>query len=156
MNKIQLRLVEQEDELNEELTTDEEVVDTQEDEFDEEVDNEESSFIDSDELNELRDIILDLPDDIELLLLNDNVIVLGTVDDQVTYLYTLPEEADDFVLIEMPFELDKIMSTDSIIKYTPDSVDSRHDKVVDLLMSKLEPEKEIEVTEEVDEDVKED
>lgn len=156
MNKIQLRLVEQEDESNEELTTDEEVVDTQEDEFDEEVDNEESSFIDSDELNELRDIILDLPDDIELLLLNDNVIVLGTVDDQVTYLYTLPEEADDFVLIEMPFELDKIMSTDSIIKYTPDSVDSRHDKVVDLLMSKLEPEKEIEVTEEVDEDVKED
>lgn len=156
MNKIQLRLVEQEDELNEELTTDEEVVDTQEDEFDEEVDSEESSFIDSDELNELRDIILDLPDDIELLLLNDNVIVLGTVDDQVTYLYTLPEEADDFVLIEMPFELDKIMSTDSIIKYTPDSVDSRHDKVVDLLMSKLEPEKEIEVTEEVDEDVKED
>lgn len=156
MNKIQLRLVEQEDELNEELTTDEEVVDTQEDAFDEEVDNEESSFIDSDELNELRDIILDLPDDIELLLLNDNVIVLGTVDDQVTYLYTLPEEADDFVLIEMPFELDKIMSTDSIIKYTPDSVDPRHDKVVDLLMSKLEPEKEIEVTEEVDEDVKED
>lgn len=141
MSKLRLSLLEDE-ELNEQVPVDgelsQEQVDSIEDENSE--DTETGDFITSPELNELRDIILDVPEDIELLLLNDDVIVLGIIDDSVTYLYTLTDDAEDFTLTEMPLDIDEIKNNESIIKYTVDGPDSRHSKVVDLLMQKLNPE----------------
>lgn len=141
MSKLRLSLLEDE-ELNEQVPVDgelsQEQVDSIEDENSE--DTETGDFITSPELNELRDIILDVPEDIELLLLNDDIIVLGIVDDSVTYLYTLTDDAEDFTLTEMPLDIDEIKNNESIIKYTVDGPDSRHSKVVDLLMQKLNPE----------------
>lgn len=141
MSKLRLSLLEDE-ELNEQVPVDgelsQEQVDSIEDENSEDVET--GDFITSPELNELRDIILDVPEDIELLLLNDDIIVLGIVDDSVTYLYTLTDDAEDFTLTEMPLDIDEIKNNESIIKYTVDGPDSRHSKVVDLLMQKLNPE----------------
>lgn len=98
---------------------------------------EQSNFIESAELNELREVFLNIPDNVELLLLNDEVIVIGLIEDQVTYLYTLPEESEDFVLLEMPLELSRILNDPDIIKYTPDKVDERHSKVHNIFKNKL-------------------
>lgn len=96
------------------------------------------NFIASDELNELRDIILDIPDDIELLLLADKVVILATVEDMKTLVYTLPDEdAEDFILIDLPKGIQDILNNQSIIKYTAEGPDSKHEKVVDILMKKL-------------------
>lgn len=94
-------------------------------------------FIDSDELNEIREILLDIPDDIMLLLLNDNAIILATEENNTTMVYTLEDEADEFTTIELPKVLSDILTNDNIIKYTPDRVDPRHEKVVEILMNKL-------------------
>lgn len=146
MSKIQLKLIETEEDKDEEITeevTNEEVTEDAEEPVD---------FINSDELNEIRDILLDIPEDITLLLLNDDTIVLGNVVDQTTFLYTLPDDSEDFVLIEMPMQFTNIVNDDSIVKYTSEKIDDRHSKVVDILMKKLTP---TESKEEV-EDVKED
>lgn len=123
--------------------------------------DEEKSFIDSDDLNSLREILLDLEDDIELLLLDDKVVVLGIVSEGTTYLYTLQDDSDDFVLIEMPLKLEEILNDPTIIKYTPEGSDERHSQVYDIFMKKLNPEQEEEVIEEepiepaIDEEVNE-
>lgn len=95
-------------------------------------------FIDSDTLNSLREILLDVPDDIMLLLLDNDCIILGTVVDGKTLAYALPnDEAEDFELVELPTSLADVLADNSIIKYTPDRDDPRNDKVVEILMSKL-------------------
>ena len=157
MNKIQLKLVEDEEiitpETNEETENTEDVA--TEDQIEEVETPEEIKFIDSDELNEMREVLLDIPDEIELLLLNDELIVMGSVVDQETFLYTLPDECDDFVLIKMPMDIEEIKANKDIIKYTTDAVDPRHNKIMDILMKKLTPDK-VNDTKEDDEDVKED
>lgn len=110
--------------------------------------DEEKSFIDSDDLNSLREILLDLDDDIELLLLDDKVVVLGIVSGGTTYLYTLQDDSDDFVLIEMPLKLEDILNDPTIIKYTPEGSDERHSQVYDIFMKKLNPKQDEETSEE--------
>ena len=138
MNKIQLKLVEDEEiltpETNEETENTEDVA--TEDQIEEVETPEEIKFIDSDELNEMREVLLDIPDEIELLLLNDELIVMGSVVDQETFLYTLPDECDDFVLIKMPMDIEEIKANKDISKYTTDAVDPRHNKIMDILMKK--------------------
>lgn len=119
--------------------------DVQSDESSSEIFNEPTSdkldFIDSDELNEIREILLDIPDDIMLLLLNDNAIVLASEEGNTTMVYTLDDESNEFTLIELSKSIADVLSNENIIKYTPDRVDPRHDKVVELLMNKLEVDK---------------
>lgn len=151
MNKLKLLL---EDEVKEEL---DEVVEpevsVQDETFDEEdpsvTDDNElidedledmTDFITSDELNELREIILDIPEEYQLLLLDQDTIVLGLEEDNKYKVATLSDDVNDFILIDMPLELDAILHNDSIIKYTSETVDSRHDKVVDILMKQLQDE----------------
>lgn len=98
-------------------------------------------FIASPELNSLREILLDLKDEISLLLLGGKVIVLGRVDNLKTYVLTLPESAEDFIEIEIPIKLDEILNNPTIIKYTPEGPDERHSQVTDILMKKLNEEK---------------
>lgn len=95
-------------------------------------------FITSDELNEIREILLDIPDNINLLLLDDKAIILSTEEDNKTQVLCLLEDTDDFVIKELSKDIEEIMNDDTIIKYTPDNVDSRHEQVVNLLMKKLE------------------
>ena len=153
-----LKFVLQEDEKLEDLTDipvediNEEVVDEPTEDENTDIFTEPTTdkldFLDSDELNEIREILLDIPDNIMLLLLNDSVIVLATEDGNTTMAYTLDEEATDFGLVELSKTLSDVLTDTSIIKYTPDGADKRHDKVVELLMNKLsdkEPEeKEVE------------
>lgn len=108
--------------------------------LDDQSSDESPDFITSQELNEIREVLLDVPDDIMLLMLNDEVIVFGTEEDNVTKLFTLSDSQDNFGLIEMPMELSEIMNNDAIIKYTPENVDSRHQQIMDILMSKLDVE----------------
>lgn len=123
------------DSSNEDITPEEPL-------FSEEKDSE-VDFISSNELNELREILLDIPDDISLLLLNDDVIVLATEDENnINMIYTYDDEDDSLELIEMPMELDSIMSNGSIIKYSKDSVFPHHTELIDKFMHKLEDEKE--------------
>lgn len=110
--------------------------------LDDQSSDESPDFITSDELNEMREVLLDIPDDIMLLMLNDDVIVLGTEEDNKTKLYTLSDGQEDLGLIEMPMELSTILSNDNIIKYTPEQIDPRHQKVMEILMSKLKTEDE--------------
>lgn len=157
MSKTKFILKEDEDtkdikEFTEEPTTEEipeEDIIQDEDDLDitPEVD-EEKSFIDSDDLNSLREILLDLEDDIELLLLDDKVVVLGIVSGGTTYLYTLQDDSDDFVLIEMPLKLEEILNDPTIIKYTPEGSDERHSQVYDIFMKKLNPKQDEEISEE--------
>ena len=136
MNKIQLKMLE-----DEEMILGNDTTDNQSDDLELQTDielPEEINFIDSDELNEIRSVLLDIPDDIQLLLLNDSAIVLGTELENKMMLYTLTDDSDDFVLIEMPFEFKSILDNPFIIKYTSEGPDERHDKVMDLLMNKLE------------------
>ena len=145
MNKIQLKMLE-----DEEILLGNDTTDNQSDDLELQSDielPEEISFIDSDELNEIRSVLLDIPDDIQLLLLNDSAIVLGTELENKMMLYTLTDDSDDFVLMEMPFEFKSILDNPFIIKYTSEGPDERHDKVMDLLMNKLEEPSEAEDTE---------
>lgn len=149
MKTIKLTLKEDEnldivDDTNiEDETTDTDIEQSVEDNSNDEIEDEKPSFIVSDELNEIRDILLDIPDEIEILLLNDDLVVLGTVVDTETFLYTLPENAEDFTLIKMPLKIQEIFDDPNVIKYQPHKVDDRHNKVVDLLMSKLESTEEV-------------
>lgn len=101
------------------------------------------NFICSDELNELRDILIELPEDIHLLLLDNKTIVLAKNDENNdTFLYCLGDEDEEFTLIKMPLKLDEILANDSIIQYTPANISDVHDKVVELFARELEPEDE--------------
>ena len=114
------------------------------------------NFICSDELNELRDILIELPEDIHLLLLDNKTIVLAKNDENNdTFLYCLGDEDEEFTLIKMPLKLDEILANDSIIQYTPANISDVHDKVVELFARELEPEDE-EIEEEIPEESIED
>ena len=106
------------------------------------------AFIDSDELNELRDILYNLPTDIHLLLLNnDCIIIVKETDDNKTMVYCLSEDSSEFEFIELPNKLVDILSNNNIIKYLPDQTYEDHEKVVSLFSKDLpegpeEPEEE--------------
>ena len=96
------------------------------------------AFIDSDELNELRDIIYNLETDIHLLLLNNDCIILvKETEDNVSMVYCLTEDSSDFEFIELPNKLVDIMSNNNIIKYLPDQTYENHEKVVNLFKKQL-------------------
>lgn len=100
-------------------------------------------FVTSDELNELRDILIELPDDIHLLLLDNKAIVIARVDEQnETYLYCLGDDEEELSLIKMPMRLEEILANNQIIQYTPANISDVHDKVVELFAKELEPDEE--------------
>lgn len=100
-------------------------------------------FVCSDELNELRDILVELPEDIHMLLLDNKVIVLAKVDENnETFLYCLGDDDDEFTLVSMPFKLDEILANNSIIQYTPANISDVHEKVMELFGRELEPDDE--------------
>lgn len=109
--------------------------------FVDETDPELSEFICSDTLNELRDILVELPEDNHLLLLDNKTIVIAKNEPESfdTYLYCLGDEDEEFTLIKMPMKLDEILANDSIIQYTPANISDVHDKVVELFARELEP-----------------
>lgn len=100
-------------------------------------------FITSEELNELRDILIELPEDIHLLLLDDKAIVIARVDENNdTYLYCLEDDANELSLIKMPMRLEEILANDMIIQYTPANISDVHEKVVELFAKELQPDEE--------------
>lgn len=104
-------------------------------------DTEETDFITSDSLNEVREVLLDIPDDIQLLLLDDKAVVFGEVKDTKTYLYTLDnDESTEFNSIELPNDLNVILDNPQIIKYTESGPDERHEQIMNILMNKLNQE----------------
>lgn len=120
--------------------------------FIDETDPKLSAFINSDELNELRDIIIELPEDIFLLLLDNKAVVIARVDENNdNYLYCLGEDDDELSLVKMPMRLEEILANNQIIQYTPANVSSVHDKVVELFAKELQPEEEEEIEEPVEE-----
>lgn len=155
MNKIKLLLEDEEENKDLQVSEPENITEEKPEEMSDELIgalDETPEFITSDELNQIREILLDIPDDIQLLLLNDDVIVMATVDNGKTYLYTLQnDESNEFGTIEMPTSLENILTNQDIIKYTPDNIDNRHQTIVDILMNKLSPT----TTEEPNEDIEE-
>ena len=122
--------------VNEPIEEDTEVSDI----FIDETDPKLSKFITSDELNELRDILIELPEDIHLLLLDNKAIVIARVDEQNdTYLYCLGDDDEELSLIKMPMRLEEILANNQIIQYTPANISDVHDKVVELFAKELEP-----------------
>lgn len=122
--------------------------------FIDETDPELLEFITSEELNELRDVLVELPEDIHLLLLDNKCIVIARIDEQnETYLYCLGDDEDELSLIKMPLRLEEILANNTIIQYTPANVSDVHDKVVELFAKELEPDEEEE--EEIEEPVEE-
>lgn len=148
MSKIKLHLKEEEiDELGVRAPLDLEVVEPEkvdeESIFIDETDPKLMEFVCSDELNELRDILIELQKDIYLLLLDNKVIVLAEIDDNNdTFLYCLGNDDEEFTLIKMPLKLDEILANNSIIQYTPANISDVHDKVIELFTRELEPEDE--------------
>lgn len=133
-------------EVNEEVPEEEDTL------FIDETDPKLAAFITSDELNELRDIIIELPEDIFLLLLDNKAVVIARVDENNdNYLYCLDEDDNELSLIKMPMRLEEILANNQIIQYTPANISSVHDKVVELFAKELEPENEEEEVEEVEE-----
>lgn len=164
MSKLQFKLQEATvtDEMVEELLNEEPVEEIKEEEevtedIMEDIKDDSTDFIDSDELNEIREILLNIPDDISLLLLDDKCVVLGTELDNKPAVYTLTEESEDLIPIEMPLEINDIIASEAIIKYGEDGADSRHQQVVEILSKKLKPEdKKEEVVEETPTEEEED
>ena len=125
------------------LDINEEVADNDIDLFTDETDPDLSSFIVSDELNELRDILIELPEEPMLLLLDNKVIVIAKTDEvNDTYLYCLGDDDEELSLIKMPMSLDEILANNIIIQYTPSNISDVHDKVVELFAKELEPDEE--------------
>ena len=109
--------------------------------FIDETDPKLSEFVNSAELNELRDILIELPEDIHLLLLDNKCIVIARVDkDNETYLYCLGNDEDELSLIKMPMHLEEILANNQIIQYTPANISDVHEKVIELFAKELEPE----------------
>lgn len=132
-------------EVNEEIPEEEDTL------FVDETDPELAKFILSDELNELRDLIIELPEDVFLLLLDNKAVVIARVgEENENYLYCLGEDDEDFSLIKMPMHLEEILANNQIIQYTPANVSSVHDKVIELFAKELQPEEE---EEEIPEDI---
>ena len=120
--------------------------------FVDETDPKLAQFITSDALNELRDIIVELPEDIFLLLLDNKAVVIARVDENNdNYLYCLGEDDDELSLVKMPMKLEEILANNQIIQYTPANVSSVHDKVVELFAKELQPEEEETIEEPMEE-----
>ena len=135
-------------EVNEELPEDEEST-----LFVDETDPKLTKFIVSDELNELRDILVELPEDVYLLLLDNKVIVIARVDENNdTYLYCLDNDESELSLIKMPNKLEEILANSQIIQYTPANISDVHEKVVELFAKELEP-KDEDTEEEIEEPI---
>lgn len=156
MSKLQLKLQEATvtDEMVEELLTEEPVEEIKEEEevtedIMEDIKDDTTDFIDSEELNEIREILLNIPDDISLLLLDDKCVVLGAELDNKPAVYTLPEESEELILIEMPLEINDVLASEAIIKYTEEKADSRHQQIVDILSKDLKAEDKKEIVEEI-------
>lgn len=119
--------------------------------FVDETDPELTKFIVSDELNALRDVLIELPEDIHLLLLDNKCIVIARIDENnETYLYCLGDDDEELSLVKMPMRLEEILANNQIIQYTPANVSDVHDKVLELFMKELEPEEEEESEDEWD------
>ena len=112
-----------------------------------------NSFITSDALNELRDILLELPEEPRLLLLDNKVIVIERSDENnESFLYCLGNDDEELSLIKMPMSLDEILANDIIIQYTPANISDVHDRVMDLFMRELTSDNDItEEPEEIEE-----
>lgn len=134
---------------------DNKIDDTIEDEiFIDETDAELAKFIVSPELEELRDILVDLDTNPQLLLLDNKVIVIGVEDvDNEYYLYCLGDDDDELSLVKQPMRLDDILANSKIIQYTPSNVSDVHDRVVELFMKELSEEQTPEEEVPTDEDV---
>lgn len=134
---------------------DNKIDDTIEDEiFTDETDAELAKFIISPELEELRDILVDLDTNPQLLLLDNKVIVIGVEDvDNEYYLYCLGDDDDELSLVKQPMRLDDILSNSKIIQYTLSNVSDVHDRVVELFMKELSEEQTPEEEVPTDEDV---
>ncbi len=134
---------------------DNKIDDTIEDEiFTDETDAELAKFIVSPELEELRDILVDLDTNPQLLLLDNKVIVIGVEDvDNEYYLYCLGDDDDELSLVKQPMRLDDILANSKIIQYTPSNVSDVHDRVVELFMKELSEEQTPEEEVPTDEDV---
>ena len=134
---------------------DNKIDDTIEDEiFTDETDAELAKFIVSPELEELRDILVDLDTNPQLLLLDNKVIVIGVEDvDNKYYLYCLGDDDDELSLVKQPMRLDDILANSKIIQYTPSNVSDVHDRVVELFMKELSEEQTPEEEVPTDEDV---
>lgn len=134
---------------------DNKIDDTIEDEiFIDETDAELAKFIVSPELEELRDILVDLDTNPQLLPLDNKVIVIGVEDvDNEYYLYCLGDDDDELSLVKQPMRLDDILANSKIIQYTPSNVSDVHDRVVELFMKELSEEQTPEEEVPTDEDV---
>jgi len=122
--------------------------------FTDETDAELAKFIVSPELEELRDILVDLDTNPQLLLLDNKVIVIGVEDvDNEYYLYCLGDDDDELSLVKQPMRLDDILANSKIIQYTPSNVSDVHDRVVELFMKELSEEQTPEEEVPTDEDV---
>ena len=94
---------------------------------------EELSFIVSDELNELRDVLYNLDDDVHILLLNDDMVVLVKEDDNnKSLLYCLTPDEEEFSFVELPLSIEEIVANNNVIKYFPDQLNENHNKIIEL------------------------
>lgn len=94
---------------------------------------EELSFIVSDELNELRDVLYNLDEDVHILLLNDDMVVLVKEDEEnKSLLYCLTPDEEEFSFIELPMSISEIVANNNVIKYFPDQLNENHDKIIKL------------------------
>ena len=113
-------------------------VDTSDEVFSDIVLPEELSFIVSNELNELREVIYDLDEDIHILLLNDDLVVLVKEDEEnKTLLYCLTPDEEEFSFIEMPLSISEIVGNNNVIKYFPDQLNENHSKIVELFKHQI-------------------
>lgn len=113
---------------------------------------EELSFVVSDELNELRDVIYNLDEDIHILLLNDDMVVLVKEDgENKTLLYCLTPDLEEFSFVEMPLSISEIVGNNNVIKYFPDQLNENHNKIIELFKHQIP-----DSSEDTEEDVEED
>lgn len=132
-------------------------VDTSDEVFSDIVLPEELSFIVSNELNELREVIYDLDEDIHILLLNDDMVVLVKEDEEnKTLLYCLTPDEEEFSFIEMPLSISEIVGNNNVIKYFPDQLNENHNKIIELFKHQIpnsEDDTVEDTSDEIDEDV---
>lgn len=129
-------------------------IDSSEEVFSDVVLPEELSFIVSNELNELRDVIYNLDEDIHILLLNDDLVVLVKEDEEnKTLLYCLTPDEEEFSFIEMPLSISEIVGNNNVIKYFPDQLNENHNKIVELFKHQIPNSEEDEVEDTIEDTV---
>ena len=129
-------------------------IDSSEEVFSDVVLPEELSFIVSNELNELRDVIYNLDEDIHILLLNDDLVVLVKEDEEnKTLLYCLTPDEEEFSFVEMPLSISEIVGNNNVIKYFPDQLNENHSKIVELFKHQIPNSEEDEVEDTIEDTV---